>query len=315
MPLVQLKIRRGTALEWAQDDPILEAGEPGVEVDTGVLKVGNGQDAWTILPAITGGGGAGGAVDLADIVDMAAFARDLNKLTTGLAWREAIGAHQWASITAGKPAFMGVGATTQAARDAIGAVNQESVDQAISNLRDELGGGGGGITADDLLLAPPFRPLTGDFLVPQSSTTFVASGVKRTNLEANTTYRFRVALMHDSHTTADIKVRLVGPAGATYRAVGQSYQVAATGAAAGWGGQELNETGGGTPLPAGGVSSTSTVSTLGGVVAPILIEGDVTIGSTAGQLEVQVAQNTAQALMGAVKASSVFDIAKCAVVV
>lgn len=43
------KFRRGSAEEWKRVNPILNVGEPGFEIDTGKLKIGNGKDAWKEL--------------------------------------------------------------------------------------------------------------------------------------------------------------------------------------------------------------------------------------------------------------------------
>lgn len=47
--IAEIVFRRGTEAEWISADPILSAGEPGYEVDTGGLKIGNGADKWTLL--------------------------------------------------------------------------------------------------------------------------------------------------------------------------------------------------------------------------------------------------------------------------
>lgn len=47
---VTFKLRRGSAVEWTTDNPVLFAGEPGFESDTGLLKIGNGVAAWADLP-------------------------------------------------------------------------------------------------------------------------------------------------------------------------------------------------------------------------------------------------------------------------
>lgn len=45
--------RRGTAAEWASVNPVLGEAEFGVATDTGVIKLGDGETAWTQLePAI-----------------------------------------------------------------------------------------------------------------------------------------------------------------------------------------------------------------------------------------------------------------------
>lgn len=45
----QIQLRRGTAALWTSTNPILAAGEPGVESDTGYMKIGNGTSTWTAL--------------------------------------------------------------------------------------------------------------------------------------------------------------------------------------------------------------------------------------------------------------------------
>lgn len=44
------KLRRDTAAEWISENPRLAAGEPGVELDTGKFKIGDGVRSWTDLP-------------------------------------------------------------------------------------------------------------------------------------------------------------------------------------------------------------------------------------------------------------------------
>lgn len=45
-----IKLRRDTAAAWALANPVLSAGEPGVETDTNLVKYGNGVTAWNSLP-------------------------------------------------------------------------------------------------------------------------------------------------------------------------------------------------------------------------------------------------------------------------
>ncbi len=47
MSLIQ--IRRGIAAAWTSENPVLAAGEFGLETDTGKTKIGNGSTAWTSL--------------------------------------------------------------------------------------------------------------------------------------------------------------------------------------------------------------------------------------------------------------------------
>lgn len=57
--MATIKVRRGTSTQAAVNNPILEEGEPGYEVDTFVFKIGDGVTPWNELPAITGTGGGG----------------------------------------------------------------------------------------------------------------------------------------------------------------------------------------------------------------------------------------------------------------
>jgi hypothetical protein len=46
---VQIQFRRDTAAAWTSANPILAAGEMGLETDTTYYKIGNGSTAWTSL--------------------------------------------------------------------------------------------------------------------------------------------------------------------------------------------------------------------------------------------------------------------------
>lgn len=45
----KFQLRRGSAAEWVDDNPVLLSGEPGVESDTKKFKIGDGVHAWTAL--------------------------------------------------------------------------------------------------------------------------------------------------------------------------------------------------------------------------------------------------------------------------
>ncbi len=44
-----IKLRRGTAAQWTSANPVLAAGEIGLETDTLRTKYGNGTSTWTAL--------------------------------------------------------------------------------------------------------------------------------------------------------------------------------------------------------------------------------------------------------------------------
>lgn len=48
------QLKRGLAEAWTRVNPVLRQGEPGFELDTGKLKIGNGTDNWNELPYLVG---------------------------------------------------------------------------------------------------------------------------------------------------------------------------------------------------------------------------------------------------------------------
>jgi hypothetical protein len=46
---VRIQLRRDTSTNWTSANPILAEGEVGVEINTGLFKVGNGSSTWTAL--------------------------------------------------------------------------------------------------------------------------------------------------------------------------------------------------------------------------------------------------------------------------
>ena len=47
-------LHRGEAAAWKKNNPVLECGEPGFEIDTGKLKIGDGERAWNDLEYFDG---------------------------------------------------------------------------------------------------------------------------------------------------------------------------------------------------------------------------------------------------------------------
>jgi len=50
MALVRIQERRDTAANWTAANPVLAAGEPALELDTGKQKIGDGVRNWATLP-------------------------------------------------------------------------------------------------------------------------------------------------------------------------------------------------------------------------------------------------------------------------
>jgi len=53
---IKFQLRRDTAANWLATNPVLKAGEPGVETDTGQMKVGDGIHTWRQLPYVGANG-------------------------------------------------------------------------------------------------------------------------------------------------------------------------------------------------------------------------------------------------------------------
>ena len=127
MPAITtIKLRRGTAAQWSSANPVLAAGEMGIETDTQRSKFGNGTSTWSALSYSVGDSSGIGTIDwtsvlnkptefapeahthlLADVTDVTATATELNYMDgvtsavqTQLDSKSAIGhTHNLADIT------------------------------------------------------------------------------------------------------------------------------------------------------------------------------------------------------------------------
>lgn len=94
-----IKLRRGTAAQWASANPVLAAGEIGLETDTLRTKYGNGTSTWTALSYSVADASGTSSVDwsavlnkpstftpsahthvISDVTDVTASASELNIL-------------------------------------------------------------------------------------------------------------------------------------------------------------------------------------------------------------------------------------------
>jgi hypothetical protein len=63
------QLRYLTAAQWTDLNPVLRAGEPGIESDTQKTKYGDGSSDWNSLTYASGGAGGGGASAFTDLSD------------------------------------------------------------------------------------------------------------------------------------------------------------------------------------------------------------------------------------------------------
>jgi hypothetical protein len=126
---------------------------------------------------------------------------------------------------------------------------------------------------------------TTDSAAINNSTVLVSDAVLVTALPTAGRFHWTCVLYFDAAAAADIKVAYTIPAGATMRWGGHGPSTAVAGNIGT--SQFLCVTGSGTTIPYGG-SGTGTANT-----SMIIINGSVVMGGTAGNLQLQYAQNTA----------------------
>lgn len=72
---VRIQLRRDLQSNWIAINPVLAIGEPGVEYDTGRIKIGDGVTVWSNLKYASGPG------DWAGLDNKPIIPRDINQLT------------------------------------------------------------------------------------------------------------------------------------------------------------------------------------------------------------------------------------------
>lgn len=83
MALTRMQQRRGTAAQWAVENPILAAGEIGFETDEYKFKIGDGLSVWTSLSYFSNADDIAAAI--ADVIDLAPETLDtLNELAAAI---------------------------------------------------------------------------------------------------------------------------------------------------------------------------------------------------------------------------------------
>ena len=70
MPAITtIKLRRGTAAQWTSANPVLAAGEMGIETDTQRSKFGDGATAWSALAYTVGNSSGIGSIAWTSVTD------------------------------------------------------------------------------------------------------------------------------------------------------------------------------------------------------------------------------------------------------
>lgn len=87
----RMQQRRGTSAEWAAANPILAAGELGIDTDTRVMKVGNGTLTWSALPVVLNNTYLGITAKAADSDKLDGFDSNVNAVVNTVPVRDASG--------------------------------------------------------------------------------------------------------------------------------------------------------------------------------------------------------------------------------
>lgn len=140
--------------------------------------------------------------------------------------------------------------------------------------------------------------LAADHLLTMSNTVFQDVTGMALALATSSTFHVRGHFFYDSSTTADIKFAVTIPAGTSFRVGMQGLATTAT------------TTTGDLTLATQSVSATSIAAFSGigvGAIVYATLEGDVTTAGTAGNLQLQAAQNTSDATQSTVRARSYWE--------
>ena len=87
----RIQLRRGTASEWKQTNPVLAIGEAGFETDTGILRIGDGQSSFTSLRPTYANGKTDVFTLLADDWQMTEYEDvETGEITMGLPYQQTI---------------------------------------------------------------------------------------------------------------------------------------------------------------------------------------------------------------------------------
>lgn len=148
--MTKIQLRRDTAANWTSLNPVLTLGEPGYDITSGELRIGNGVAAWVALPRfLTGTGGAGGGLDTEGTIDAVAAALVAGANVT-LTYNDAAG-----TITIAAAGGAGGGLDTEQVLDAVAAslVAGTGVTIAYNDAANTITisstGGGGGTSLPD----------------------------------------------------------------------------------------------------------------------------------------------------------------------
>lgn len=131
------KLKRGTAARWQELNLVLQAGEPGVELDTLRLKIGDGDTAWNDLPYISDVRAAATRAEFPAIGDSRLIYKANNEKTL-YQWNETLGAYEVLGASGGEG---GITVDTELSSTSLNPIANKAVAEAISKLNYIFGEG------------------------------------------------------------------------------------------------------------------------------------------------------------------------------
>ena len=145
--LAKIKMRRGTAAQWAASNPVLAEGELAFETDTGRTKIGNGVTGYSALPSyptldemLEAQGIVQGAVEDAEAAEMGAAASATAAVTSATASQTAATAAGTSAAAASASATAASISAAAAAGSASDADNDRVAAQAASTTANNAKG-------------------------------------------------------------------------------------------------------------------------------------------------------------------------------
>lgn len=166
-----IQLRRDTAANWTSANPILEAGEAGVETDTAKIKFGDGTTAWTSLGYLS----AAATTSWGGITGTLSAQSDLNTALSGKASTGAVGS---SGVTMATARILGRTTATTGAVEEISIGSGLSLSAGVLSL---TGGGSGTVTSVALSggttgLTATGSPITTSGTITLGGTLAVANG-------------------------------------------------------------------------------------------------------------------------------------------
>lgn len=94
----RIQLRRDTSANWTRVNPILEDGEPGLEIDTNYIKYGDGNTPWVLLAYASTGGSGSVSFTYSTVQEGGAGPGNVTSITGNVNTGVSLTSDQWAQL-------------------------------------------------------------------------------------------------------------------------------------------------------------------------------------------------------------------------